>query len=71
MIEILNVFSVVTRVRWQMVIVTIITISIYMGSIIMCREYFQVSAVDGKFMLKVVFLTTVAWLPLHLLKKVL
>jgi phospholipid-translocating ATPase len=39
-IEILNVFSTVTRVVWQMVVVTCIALFFYWGSIIMFKDYF-------------------------------
>ena len=69
-IEILNVFSVVTKIVWQMVVVTLVTLVFYFLSIILLQDYVQVSAIDGPFMLRVVLLTIATWLPLHILKKI-
>jgi len=70
LIEILNVFSVVTKIVWQMVVVTLLTLIMYFLSIILLQNYIQVSAIDGPFMLRVVCLTIVTWLPLHILNKI-
>ena len=69
-IEILNVFTEVTQVKPKMIVATLITIAIYMGSIIFLRQYFDTTYITPEFILKVLIITTICWLPLHLFKKI-
>ena len=39
-IEMLNVLSEVTRIRWEMTVSILLTIAIYIGSIALFRQYF-------------------------------
>ena len=63
-IEMLNVLTEVTRIKCKMVISIVVTLLVYIGSIVLFREYFQVSYIDGQFLLKVILLTLVTWAPL-------
>ena len=65
-IETLNVLSTVHRVKFKMIVSIIFTIVIYMASIIMFRQYFDLSYVDSEFLLKVALVTAACWLPMHL-----
>ncbi len=69
-IEILNVFTEVNRVKFKMIMSVVATIIIYIMSIVFFRNYFDVSAFTMDFMLKVIVITAICWLPLHLLKKI-
>mmetsp|Transcript_25001 Transcript_25001/g.33504 ORF Transcript_25001/g.33504 Transcript_25001/m.33504 type:complete len:112 (+) Transcript_25001:3027-3362(+) len=69
-IEMLNVLSEVTKIKCKMVISIFATMLIYIGSIALFRQYFQVSYIDGPFLLKVILLTLVTWAPLEIFKKV-
>ena len=71
LIEILNVFTEVNRVKFKMIVSVILTIFIYFFSIIFFRNYFDVSAFTLDFILKVIIITAICWLPLHLFKKIL
>ena len=68
-IEMLNVLSEVTKIHRLMIISIFVTLFMYIGSIACFRQYFQVSYIDGAFLLKVSILTIVTWLPLELFKK--
>jgi phospholipid-translocating ATPase len=68
-IEILNVFSEVTKVKFKMVMSVIGTIIVYLASIIFLRQYFDTSYINMMFFYKVIALTLVCWLPLHMAKK--
>ena len=70
LIEMLNVLSEVTKIKCKMVVSIILTLIVYIGSIALFRPYFQVSYIDGPFLLKVILLTLVTWAPLQLFKKV-
>ncbi len=63
-IEMLNVLSEVTRIRWEMTVSILLTMVLYIGSIALFRQYFQVSYIDGPFLLKVTLLTLITWAPL-------
>ena len=69
-IEMLNVLSEVTRIRWEMTVSILLTMVVYIGSIALFRQYFQVSYIDGPFLLKVTLLTLITWAPLQLFKKI-
>lgn len=69
-IEMLNVLSEVTRIKPLMVVSIVLTLIVYIGSIVLFRGYFQVSYVDGPFILKVLITTLITWFPLELFKKI-
>lgn len=69
-IEMLNILSEVTRIKPMMIVSIILTLLIYVGSIALFREYFQVSYVDGPFLLKVTITTLITWFPLQVFKKI-
>lgn len=64
LIEMLNVLSEVTKIKYKMVLSIIATLLIYFASIACFKQYFEVSYIDGHFVLKVTLLTLVTWLPL-------
>ena len=69
-IEILNVFTEVHRVKFKMIVAVLVTIVIYILSILLFRNYFELSTFTMDFLLKVAIITAICWLPLHLLKKI-
>jgi len=68
-VEMMNVVSEVTQIRWQMVASVFISMAVYLGSIIFFRQYFETSYVDWMFCLKVIILSLICWLPLQIFKK--
>ena len=70
-VEMLNVYSEVTSVRWEQIFVTIGTICFYMGTIILLPTMIEVSIIDGWFMFKVLLLSALTWAPYHLTKSIL
>jgi len=69
-IELLNVFTEVNRLKFKMIMSVIFTVVIYIGSIAFFRNYFDASYITMKFMFKVLVITTICWLPIHILKKI-
>jgi phospholipid-translocating ATPase len=67
-IELLNVFSSVTKVKKFMIYSVVGTILIYIGSIVFFRNYFNTSVITPIFLLKVFVITILCWAPLHLCK---
>lgn len=70
-IEILNVFSEVNRVKKMMIVSVLLTLASYILSILFFRNYFDVSAITFNFMLKVLIIVAICWVPLHMIKKIL
>lgn len=69
-IELLNVYTEVHRVNSKMVTSSVLTFLVYILSIALLREYFDTSYITWEFMMKVVALTAVSWLPMHIIKVV-
>jgi phospholipid-translocating ATPase len=68
-IELLNVFTNVHRLRPMIILSAVITVIIYISSILLFRNYFDVSAFTQQFLIKVIIITVICWLPIHILKK--
>ncbi len=64
--ELLNVYTSVHHLNWRILIASVLTLFIYVGSIALMPEYFETSYVDWMFMVKVLCITLVSWLPLHI-----
>jgi phospholipid-translocating ATPase len=64
-VELLNVYSVVNKFNWKMLIASSFTLIIYIISIYSFRSYFNTSYIDGTFLWKIVVITVASWLPLH------
>lgn len=62
--------SEVTKIRTMMIVSILLTLAMYIGSIALFRQYFQVSYIDGPFLLKVTILTLITWFPLQMFKKI-
>jgi phospholipid-translocating ATPase len=67
-IELLNVYTEVHKINSKMIISSILTFLIYVLSIALLREYFDTSYITWEFVVKVVALTVVSWLPMHIIK---
>jgi len=67
-IELLNVYSEVTNINWKMIIASVATFVVYIVTIALLRQYFNTAYITWGFVLKVLFIVAVAWLPLHVIK---
>lgn len=54
-----------------MIVSSILTFVVYILSIALLRSYFDTSYITWQFVLKVIGITVISWLPLHLTKWVL
>jgi phospholipid-translocating ATPase len=52
----------------KMIISSLGTFALYILSILFLRSYFDTSYINIEFVVKVLILTTVSWVPLHLVK---
>lgn len=66
-IELLNVYTQINRYSFQMMLMQVATVVTYFMSIVLLQEYFDTSYIDSVFFVKVLLITAITWLPLHLL----
>jgi len=66
-IELLNVYSQINNLSFQMLLIQIATGVVYFMSIVLFQEYFDTSYIDPVFFVKVGIITMITWAPLHLL----
>ena len=64
LIELLNVYSVVNKPNWKMIVSSVLTFAIYILSIAVLRSYFDTSYITWQFVIKVIALTIMSWAPL-------
>ena len=57
-----------TKLNWKMIVSSLLTFIVYFLSIVLLRQYFDVSYITGLFFLKVLAIVAIAWGPPHLLK---
>lgn len=69
-IELLNVYTEINKFDKKMFLVLFLTGVIYFISIILFRHYFNTAYIDFTFIVKVMLIVAIAWLPLHLIKKI-
>jgi phospholipid-translocating ATPase len=69
-IELLNVFTQIHRLRRKILLAGALTIFIYLSAILFFRNYFDTSAFTMQFLVKVMVITAISWLPIHVLKRV-
>jgi phospholipid-translocating ATPase len=69
-IELLNILTQVHRLQPKIVFSILLTILIYLSSILFFRNYFDTSAINQQFLIKVLIITVICWLPIHLIKRI-
>ncbi|CAD8114795.1 unnamed protein product [Paramecium sonneborni] len=69
--ELLNVFTEVNNFRLVMFLAELFTLGIYAGSIFFLQSYINLAEIDQKFIINVLILVLISWLPLHIVKLIL
>ena len=69
-IELLNVYTEINRFDKKMFLVLSATAAVYFISIWIFRNYFDLGYIDFLFVVKIALIVAIAWLPLHLIKKI-
>ncbi len=69
-IELLNIFTQVHRLQPKIFLAVLLTLVVYLCSILFFRNYFDTSAINEQFLIKVMVITAICWLPIHLIKRV-
>lgn len=70
LIELLNVYSEINKLNIKMILVLLGTAVTYLVSMLLFKNYFNTSYITPIFGLKILLIVTIAWLPLHLLKRI-
>lgn len=70
-IELLNVFSEINKINAKMIFVLVTAGVVYFLSIILFKNYFDVSYIISlSFLLKILIIVGIAWLPLFLVERI-
>lgn len=67
MTELLNVYSSVHHLSYRILCASVLTLFVYILSIALLPQYFDVSYITWKFVAKVLCVTLASWLPLHII----
>jgi hypothetical protein len=60
----------VHKLQPKIIISVLLTLVVYMSSILFFRNYFDTSAINEQFLMKVMIITAICWLPIHLIKRI-
>ena len=63
LIEILNVYTQIHKLTFPMMLMQLASLLVYLISIVLFREYFDLAYIDLAFFLKVSVITMASWLP--------
>ena len=66
MCELLNVYSSVHHLNWRIIGSSVLTLFVYFLSIALLPQYFDTSYITWMFVVKVLLITLVSWMPLHM-----
>ena len=69
--ELLNVITEVNNFRLIMFIAELFTVSLYVAAIIFLQNYINLADIDKNFVINVLILVLISWLPIHIIKLVL
>lgn len=69
-IELLNVFSEINKLNMKMIIILVSTAIIYFLSIILFKNYLNISYMSPSFGLKILMICALAWLPIFIVEKI-
>ncbi len=69
LIELLNILTTVKKMQWRIVASTLLSLTIYILSILLFKDYINTSAITGPFILRVIAITAAAWIPPFLTTK--
>jgi len=64
--ELLNVYTSVYNLNWKILGSSVLTLFMYIMAIALLPQYFDTSYITWLFFVKVLLLTMVSWMPLHL-----
>jgi len=65
LIELLNLYTELKRPNYLIYLCLILSFVFYAASILLFKEYFDLTIIDMQFMWKIVLITAIAWIPVH------
>lgn len=69
-IELLNVFSEINKITKKTVFILLAAAFVYFLSIILFKNYFDISYISPYFILKIALIVAIAWLPLYIIERI-
>jgi len=69
--EVLNVYTELHKLHPMMIASAVGTLVVYFTSIVLLREYINVDYIDTTFLVTILMIVSISWLPLHIIKCVL
>jgi phospholipid-translocating ATPase len=69
-IELLNVFSEINKINYKMIFVLIAAAIVYFLSIVLFKNYFDISYISPAFGIKIIMIVAIAWLPIFLVERI-
>ena len=70
LIELLNVFSEINKINYKMIFVLVAAAIIYFLSIVLFKNYFDISYISPSFGAKILMIVGIAWLPIFLVERI-
>ena len=67
-IELLNLYSELKTPTKGIIICLIFSLLLYASSILIFKEYFDISYIDKDFIIKILITTCISWIPVHIIK---
>jgi len=68
LIELLNLYTEIKKSSCLVYACLFLSFMVYAASIWLFKDYFNLEAIDGEFILKILCVTGVAWVPIHVIK---
>eukprot|EP00826_Nyctotherus_ovalis_P019238 TRINITY_DN158_c0_g2_i5.p1 TRINITY_DN158_c0_g2~~TRINITY_DN158_c0_g2_i5.p1 ORF type:complete len:130 (-),score=27.75 TRINITY_DN158_c0_g2_i5:168-557(-) len=68
LIELLNLYTELKRPNYLIYLCLVLSFVFYAASILLFKEYFDLTIIDMQFLWKIVLITVIAWLPVHMAK---
>ncbi len=69
LIELLNILTTVKKLQWKILASFLLSLVIYLFSILIFKDYINTSAITGIFILKIIAITAATWLPPYIISK--
>lgn len=67
-IELLNILSELHKLYWKMVLFISMSILVYFSAIMIFRTMFNVAILNLSYLVKILAVVAISWLPIHLIK---
>lgn len=69
LIELLNIITTVKKMQWKIVASILLSLVIYLFSILVLKDYINTSVITWIFLLKIIAITAATWVPPYIISK--